>query len=401
VIFVLLGPVAYIVPKGLWIPILLLLVVYGGPLKTISVDDIKALLKKNAVFLAVPCYALLSTLWAIEPANAAKTALKLLGYVILAILVVFVMEKTSEQQKRSIMIWSAVGFIAAPMVVWIDLALDGSLLDFARSDPFIASTYNRGGTIAACMLLPVTIGLLRYSHKMLAMALVGMSVVTILLLESESAKLALIAGGVMYFLVRRFGRLFWPTIVVIAGLFVVMPAIFGVQISDRTLCTLCEYKCSAAHRLVIYNYSSQRIFEKPLAGWGMDAARSIPSGKETAIISGCAISGRPDGRFVMGNWMPLHPHNAALQAWLELGGIGVFLIVAALFVLARSCSRQASFERNRDLVAATFVMLFFIFNISFGFWQGWLLLSMVMLCALMSLTTRQAAPDHSSHRTAP
>lgn len=400
--FALLGVVGYLVPKGLWIPILLILVRYGGALKTVTAEEVKALLKQNAIFLAVPCYALLSVLWAIEPANAAKTALKVFGYVVLAILVVAVLRRATDQEKRSIMIWSAIGLIATPVVVWMDIALEGGLLSFARSDePFIASSYNRGATIAVCALLPVTIGLFRYSLKPLAMALVATTVVTVFLLESESAKLAVVAGGVAYFLVNRYGRLFWPTIIVLAGLVIAMPVIFGVQLSDKTICTICGYKCSAAHRLIIYNYSSQRIFEKPVAGWGMDSARSIPSGRETAFVVDCVYGTRADGRLQIGNRMPLHPHNAALQAWLELGFSGVILILLSLAVLLQRQARVEFFDQNRGLVAGVFTVLFFIFNISFGFWQGWLLLSMVLLCGLMSLTTRLASADGSPRTKTP
>ena len=91
--------------------------------------------------------------------------------------------------------------------------------------------------------------------------------------------------------------------------------------------------------------------------------------------------------------MPLHPHNAALQAWLELGFIGVFLIVGTLATTLLALSRRPGFDQNRGPVAGVFTVLFFIFNISFGIWQGWLLLSMVLLCGLMSLTTRLASAD--------
>lgn len=400
--FALLGVVGYLVPKGLWIPILLILIRYGGTLKTATAEEVKALLKQNVIFLAVPCYALLSVLWAVEPAEATKAALKVLGYVVLAILVVFVLRRATEQEKRSILIWSAIGLIATPVIVWVDIALEGGLLSFARSDePFIASSYNRGATIAVCALLPVTVGLFRYALKPLAMALVATTVVTVFILESESAKLALIAGGVAYFLVYRYGRLFWPTLIVLAGIVIAMPAIFSVQISDKTICTICEYKCSAAHRLIIYNYSSLRIFEKPVIGWGMNSARSIPSGKEMAFVADCVIGTRADGRLQIGNRMPLHPHNAALQAWLELGFIGVFLIVGTLATMLLALSRRPSFDQNRSLVAGVSTVLFFVFNISFGFWQGWLLLSMVLLCGLMSLTTRLAPADGSPRTKTP
>lgn len=391
--FALLGLFGYLVPKGLWVPILLIFVVHARTLKAMTAGDFTSLLKNNAIFLAVPFYALLSAVWAVEPAIAAKTSVKLLGYVIAAAFIVIVVQRTTNQEKRSILIWTAVGLIAGQSIVWIDLAMDGALLSFARTDPFIASSYNRGVAIGACTILPVAIGLWRLSLRPLAIAFAVLTTVTVFVAESEAAKLALVAGGALYFSVRYFRRLYWPVMGIMLAAFVAMPAVFSVNFSDKTYCLLSEYKFSAVHRLMIYKYSSERIAEKPVAGWGMDSARSIPSGKGMAFIADCALTSRSDKRLQIGNWMPLHPHSAALQAWLELGFIGVALIFAGLVQLARIGGGASANPQNRALFAGVFASLFMIFNISFGFWQGWLLFGMVLLCALMTVNTRLGAID--------
>lgn len=395
-IFALLGPFGYLAPKGLWILILLFLVTNVGTLRALTADDLRSMVKHNAIYLSVPAYALMSSLWAVEPASAAVTSLKIMGYVIAAIIIVVIVQKTTDQEKRSILIWSAVGLIVAQLFMWIDMVSEGALFAFARSDPFIASSYNRGAALAVCTLLPVALGLWRVSLKPLAIALAAATVVSVFFLENEAAKLALVAAALVFVLVRRFRRLFWPGILALAGFMIAMPAIFGVQLSDRTICTICGYKCSAAHRLIIYNYSSQRIFEKPLLGWGMNSARAIPSGKGMAFIGDCVYGTRADGRLQIGNRMPLHPHNASLQAWLELGLVGVLLIAASLAHLLRSMARRPSFDQNRALIAAVSFSVFVIFNISFGFWQGWLMFGMIVLTALMSVTTRLAPAGQPS-----
>ena len=69
-----------------------------------------------------------------------------------------------------------------------------------------------------------------------------------------------------------------------------------------------RFKISAGHRLLIWSFTGDRIAERPLTGWGLDASRAIPGGRDPI---------RPGEA-----WMPLHPHNAALQLWLELGAPG-------------------------------------------------------------------------------
>ncbi len=76
------------------------------------------------------------------------------------------------------------------------------------------------------------------------------------------------------------------------------------------------FKESAGHRLLIWSFAGDRIAERPFIGWGLDSARAIPGGKDEI---------RPGE-----NWLPLHPHDAALQLWLELGAPGAALF--ALFV---------------------------------------------------------------------
>ena len=78
------------------------------------------------------------------------------------------------------------------------------------------------------------------------------------------------------------------------------------------------FKDSAGHRLLIWSFVGTRISERPALGWGLDSSRAIPGGKYE-IRPGQAR-------------LPLHPHNAALQIWLELGGIGA-LPAAALIAL--------------------------------------------------------------------
>ena len=76
------------------------------------------------------------------------------------------------------------------------------------------------------------------------------------------------------------------------------------------------FKTSVGHRLLIWDFAGKRIAERPLLGWGLDASRAIPGGKELI---------RPDQKR-----LPLHPHDAALQVWLELGLPGAVLFALLL-----------------------------------------------------------------------
>ena len=107
-------------------------------------------------------------------------------------------------------------------------------------------------------------------------------------------------------------------------------------------------KSSWHARLDIWRFVADRIVERPIQGWGLDASRVWPG-----IV-------------------PLHPHDGALQLWLELGAPGALL--AALF-FGWLFSRLAAWRERDPVLAATgaasTVAYLVIGALSFGIWQEW------------------------------
>ena len=68
--------------------------------------------------------------------------------------------------------------------------------------------------------------------------------------------------------------------------------------------------------------------------------------------------------------MPLHPHNLALQIWLELGFPGVVLLGILLLLPLRLT--RAGFDREASAIACgQFAAAFIISSFSYGAWQSW------------------------------
>jgi O-antigen ligase len=96
--------------------------------------------------------------------------------------------------------------------------------------------------------------------------------------------------------------------------------------------------------------------------------------------------------------MPLHPHNAALQLWLELGGIGAALYAAlyavCLIGLLRLPLTREALAAGAALVAAVFV----IGQLSFNVWQSWWLCAQFLTAAIFLLLAArggEAAPSRT------
>ncbi len=99
-------------------------------------------------------------------------------------------------------------------------------------------------------------------------------------------------------------------------------------------------------RLGIWRFTVDRVVEHPLRGWGLDASRSF------------------------GDAIPLHPHDAALQVWLELGLPGA-LLVAGLWLGLLRCAAFRPDRLQRAAAAAGMSAYLTIGAVSFGLWQPW------------------------------
>jgi O-antigen ligase len=147
-------------------------------------------------------------------------------------------------------------------------------------------------------------------------------------------------------------------------------------------------KDSAIHRLVIWRFVADRIADRPLFGWGMDASRAIPGGEAQASDVMPAVK-LPAGATML----PLHPHDAALQWRLELGLPGALLCVVVLgLVLWRVADRARMPPPPRALALGYAASVLTIAMLSFGAWQAWWLSALWLTAAfLASMRPRSAA----------
>lgn len=128
-------------------------------------------------------------------------------------------------------------------------------------------------------------------------------------------------------------------------------------------------------RLGYWRHASERILADPLRGWGVDASRTFG----------------PD--------ITLHPHNGALQVWLELGLIGA---VAASVFWVVAIARQSSPRGGLGQAAAvgTAVAYLTFAAVSFGVWQDWwLALGAVAATACLAVQRQGQALEAPAERS--
>ena len=321
----------------------------------------------------------ITALWAPEPGRAALLALTLAAMMLLA------HGAAGAAQGARLMPWIGFGLVLGLAAAFFDWQSGHALRAAVRGLKEVPATLMFGLKPAAslmALLLPMAFALPWPWIARAALLALGAGV--LITLPGETARLATIAGlgaAAISLAAPRLG----PRLVGAGAALVIllMPLLvaFVPKIPSASL------PPSAVHRLVIWDFAAARIAEKPITGWGLEASRAMPGGRaqpDAATLDRLNINAPAQREFLVlphVEVMPLHPHNGALQLWLELGGIGALIGAALMLALGVAASRSAAPAAGAGMLASAAVTGM----LSFGLWQAWwvasLLLAMVALAA--------------------
>jgi O-antigen ligase len=335
----------------------------------------------GAIFAALLALALVSCLWAPNAAEALdgiarSSAAGLAGLAVLS--KALRLDAGGLRRLQSALLG---GFIAGLAILLVEMASQVAMQPhdslFVRlfGQPAANEAYlNRPKTVLA-LLLPAALAIAwRRMGPLAAASLAAFCAVAFVAGESMAAALALGAaiGGAAAFVVAG------PRIVAAILAVCVLAAPFATALPTfDTLAQRRDLTVSIYHRAAIWQFVGARIADKPVLGWGMHASRTMPGGHDKINESAEKI--------------PLHPHNAPLQIWLELGGAGAVLLAALLAFLAFNCN---GLPLRRAVLGATLVTAVAIASLSYGIWQGWWFATLWLVAALAAATQRDSLGDH-------
>ena len=323
----------------------------------------------------------ITALWAPEPGRAALLALTLAAMILLA------HGAAGAAQGVRLLPWIGFGLVLGLAAAFADWQSGNALRAAVRGLKEVPTTLMFGLKPAAslmALLLPMGFALPWPWFARAALLVLGAGV--LISLPGETARLATIAGLGAAVLSLAAPRLVPKLVGAGVGLVILlMPFLVGLvpQIPSANL------PPSAVHRLVIWDFAAHRIAEKPLTGWGLEASRAMPGGwaqPDAATLDRLNITTPAQREFLVlphVEVMPLHPHNGALQLWLELGGIGALIGAALMLALGFAASRSAAPAVGAGMLASAAVTGM----LSFGLWQAWWFAS--LLLAIVSLTTQK------------
>lgn len=336
-----------------------------------------------------------STLWTINPKGAWVTLGQVSGFVLCA-LIAFVAARAADH--RPIARALLAGILVALAIFAIERLFGAPILTLLKHrDPEIPglySAYNRGLAVLI-VLLPTALIAFHRSHPWLCLGLAGATVAITARYEGAAMTLAALAACAV-FAAALSGPWFVRTVGVVAALAILAaPFVANGLITPRLVQMASQGSegVSGQHRLLIWQFAAGRIMDKPLLGWGLDASRVMPGGKDKLELhtqscqAPCAIAGER---------LPLHPHNMALQLWLELGVIGAAIgavIVLGIFWLIAATSVP---RLERALLAAQAGAGLVIAGLSYGVWQIWWLSTLALAAVLSTALLNRRSPDASA-----
>ncbi len=336
--------------------------------------------------LALACtWILVATFWAPVPTfEKALRSVALLGG---GAAVVVLWTATREQRPRWL-IWPALcggGLMLAFFA--FETATDGSLIwlldppgidsPSLRAGRPIQNPVQQGTAVLTVLFFPLLVCLRAATARLLPLlAAFAVAAAVVVFLPMAASVVALAAGAVAYAGVRLFGRRVLDALVLLLALALLAGPVLATALNDlQQGPAAIDLPHSWQDRVGIWARSSQLIAERPLLGHGFHASRWLGSAAATQDNEGSADTVAP---------LPLHPHNAALQIWLELGLVGILIALTVIAGLWRAIGRLADEVSQAGATAclATFAVYALV---SFGFWQSWLQALVWLAVVLVSL----------------
>jgi O-antigen ligase len=169
--------------------------------------------------------------------------------------------------------------------------------------------------------------------------------------------------------------------IAMAGTLLLAPMLFS-AIDKPVRQIMGDGNSSIIHRLEIWDFTIQLIKENPWTGLGFNGSRHAPGGAERYILRNKA--GQMIGQ---GDRLPLHPHNGAMQIWLELGFPGA-LLIATLAALTGYRATSLPGRQAPAMAAGLVTTAFLIWLLSYGVWQSWWVSTFVLVGLLAAPSRR-------------
>ncbi|WP_244458792.1 O-antigen ligase family protein [Roseomonas fluvialis] len=337
-----------------------------------------------ALWLAVAlgAWGMASAVWAAEPGRALTTGASVAAMALLAGGAAQALHASDDTTRSALTLCIAIGLCIGLAAAAIDAvtgnAIRAAVRGLAEAPATLAFGLKPAASVMA-LLLPLAFAL-PWPALLRALLLLGGAGVLVAL-PGDTAKLAALLGLAVGTATIAAPRLV-PRLVGagLAAAILAMP-MFVAAIPSLPVERL---PITALHRMLIWDFTADRIAERPIIGWGLEASRTVPGGRDAppaAQLDRMRVTDTEHRRwFGMPSIqvLPLHPHNGALQIWLELGAIGALIAAALAWCLGTAATRSPCPPAAAGALASAAVTAM----LSFGVWQAWWVVAMLLAAAV-------------------
>lgn len=314
--------------------------------------------------VCVTALAVISMSWAFMPQQSIKVAGEFFGLAVAGLALLAAAERADLVERSAARRALGSGLCIALIFLGIGFVFGHvtgkPLWGLPEQHPY--RTLSHAQTVISVIAIPALVFLWAMGGRMrfVAAVLFAILITTFLQLEHGASDLALVAATTAYILVRIAGARSALLIgAAVAAAIILLPTIFHALLPDiSTLDVLVkkEGALSELHRMYMWHFVLDNLNGQAFwIGHGADASRGFP-GASAPIMWGIEL-------------MPLHPHNGALQAWLELGLAGALLVAVAPLMIGFSANRMA--PADAALAVALLVAYLAPWMLSYGIWQAW------------------------------
>lgn len=325
--------------------------------------------------------AALSALWSYEPDLSLDRLPRTLLAVFAGVIFISAVKGLDERATRIASQCFLVGMAITLFLIVIETQTGGMLLRYSIADDtlsYFLNQLNRPLSILSVLIWPAAV-ILAGRHWALAFAAVGVFAAFLPFFITSAAIAAVAVGAVTFALVYILPKTGAAIVGFVLALGVLAaPTIDHYLPPPKHLFESLNLPRSSYHRLLVWEFTTQRVDERPILGWGFNTSRVMPGGKENLDVSEKAL--------------PLHPHNAALQWRLELGVLGALFGAGIILVATEMARKHAAGRVARAGAVATIGATFVIAMISFGAWQTWWISAIFLIAGFTILACRRPAP---------
>ena len=350
-----------------------------------------------AIVFAFLAWAAASALWATDPRLVWSAWPQIAGLAACGLAMLAVARGLDDAARNPIGLALALGIVIALALLATEWAsgllfkqsLGAVLHNQFSQRPFQTYVFNRATAALALLVWPAAFAVHRRYGWRVATSLLVATLLVVSRFDSMASIVGLCGGLVVWLafswpLPRAIGIAIAAVLAIAVALSPLVlpekpaePPAVRVEAPTSDLPPL-EGSVSVTHRLKIWSFVIDVIAERPLAGWGLNASRELPGG---------SVEVGPGA-----NRLPLHPHNAYLQIWLELGAVGLALagalgIIAFSAALMRRVPSAADVRCARAGAIALLASGSLVAGVAYGIWQGWWMALLWLAASLMAAVT--------------